>query len=47
MCAQLIEVIDDRLDDLRRDAGPEQTRAIRELQQLLVGLRDAVEDGDE
>lgn len=47
MTGNLIEVIDDRLNELRRNAGPEQAREIRELQQLLVGLRDAAEDGVE
>lgn len=47
MRGQLIDVIEDRLDDLQHEAGPEQAREIRELQQLLVGLQDVIEDGGE
>lgn len=47
MRGDLIEVMDARLKELRRDARPEQAREIRELQQLLVGLRDVDEDGCE
>lgn len=47
MSGTLIETIHDRLDELERDATPEQAREIRELQQLFVGLRDAVGDDRE
>lgn len=47
MRGQLIDVIENRLDDLQREAAPEQAREIRELQQLLVGLQDVIGDGDD
>lgn len=47
MRGQLIDAIGDRLDDLQHEATTEQAREIRELQQLLVGLQDVIEDGCE
>lgn len=36
----LIESINDRLDEIRREAPKEQTRAIREVQQMVEGVRE-------
>jgi len=39
--ADLIELINERLDEIRREASQEQTHAIREVQQLVVGISEA------
>lgn len=41
MREDLIESINDRLDEIRREAPKEQTRAIREVQQMVVGVRES------
>lgn len=43
MREELIDSIHDRLDEIRREAPPEQTREIREVQQMVVGVREADE----
>ena len=47
MREKLLRSIDDRLDELRTETGEERSREIRQLQQLVVGVREADErDGD-
>lgn len=47
MQEKLLRSIDDRLDELRTETGEERSREIRQLQQLVVGVREADErDGD-
>ncbi len=43
---ELLQSIDDRLDELRTETNEEQTHEIRQLQQLLVGAREADPDDD-
>ena len=47
MQEKLLRSIDDRLDELRTETNEERSREIRQLQQLVVGVREADErDGD-
>jgi len=47
MREKLLRSIDDRLDELRTETDEERSREIRQLQQLVVGVREADErDGD-
>jgi hypothetical protein len=47
MRERLLRSIDDRLDELSTETGGERSREIRQLQQLVVGVREADErDGD-
>ena len=47
MREKLLRSIDDRLDELRTETNEERSREIRQLQQLVVGVREADErDGD-
>ena len=47
MREKLLRSIDDRLDELSTGTSEERSREIRQLQQLVVGAREADErDGD-
>ena len=47
MREKLLRSIDDRLDELSTETGGERSREIRQLRQLVVGVREADErDGD-
>ena len=47
MREKLLRSIDDRLDELRTETGEERSREIRQLQQLVVGVREADERDDD
>jgi hypothetical protein len=47
MSDELIDSVYERLEELRRDVDDEQSKKIREVQQLVVGLRETVETGEE
>ena len=47
MSDELIDSVYERLEELRRDVNEEQSKKIREVQQLVVGLRETVETGEE
>ena len=47
MSEKLIDSVFERLEELRRDAGEEQSKEIREVQQLVVGVEESVETDEE
>ena len=47
MREKLLRSIDDRLDELRTETNEERSREIRQLQQLVVGVREADERDDD
>jgi hypothetical protein len=44
---ELVDPVFERLEELRRDVGEERSREIREVQQLVVGVRETVETDEE
>jgi hypothetical protein len=47
MSEELIDSVFRRLEKLRRDIGEEQSREIREVQQLVIGIQESVETDEE
>jgi len=47
MSEKLIDSVFERLEELRRDVGEEQSKEIREVQQLVVGVEESVETDEE
>jgi len=47
MSEELVDPVFKRLEELRRDVGEERSREIREVRQLVVGVREAVETDEE
>ncbi|WP_254840235.1 hypothetical protein [Natronomonas marina] len=43
MREDLIDSIHDRLDEMRSEASTEQSRQIREVQQMVVGIRESAD----
>ena len=47
MSDELIDSVYERLEELRRDVGEEQSKEIREVQQLVIGVQESVEPDEE
>ena len=47
MTKELIDSVFERLEELQRDVGEEQSKQIREVQQLVVGLEETGEADEE
>ena len=47
MSDELIDSVYERLEELRRDVDEEQSKKIREVQQLVVGLQETVDPDEE
>ena len=47
MSDELIDSVYERLEELRRDVGEEQSKDIREVQQLVIGVQENVEPDEE
>ena len=47
MSDELIDSVYERLEELRRDVGEEQSKEIREVQQLVIGVQENVEPDEE
>ena len=47
MSEEIIDSVFERLEELRRDVGEERSREIREVQQVVVRVREAVETDEE
>ena len=47
MSDELIDSVYERLEELRRDVDEEQSKEIREVQQLVVGLQETVDPDEE
>ena len=47
MSEELVDPVFKRLEELRRDVGEERSREIREVRQLVVGVREAAETDEE
>ena len=43
MSDELIDSVYERLEELRRDVDEEQSKKIREVQQLVIGVQESVE----
>jgi len=43
MSDEFIDSVYERLEELRRDVGEEQSKEIREVQQLVIGVQENVE----
>ena len=44
MTNELIDSVYERLEELRRDVDEKQSKEIREVQQLVVGVQETVEE---
>ena len=44
---EIIDSVFERLEELRRDVGEEQSKEIREVQQLVVEIQETVETDEE
>ena len=47
MSEELVDPVFERLEELRHDVGEERSRETREVQQLVVGVRETVETDEE
>ena len=47
MSEELVDPVFKRLEELRRDVGEERSREIREVRQLVDGIRETVETDEE
>ena len=47
MSDELIDSVYERLEELHRDVGEEQSKEIREVQQLVIGVQESVESDEE
>jgi hypothetical protein len=47
MSDEFIDSVYERLEELRRDVGEEQSKEIREVQQLVIGVQENVEPDEE
>ena len=47
MSEELVDSVFERLEELRRDVGEEQSKEICEVQQLVVGVQETVETDEE
>ena len=47
MSDEFIDSVYERLEELRRDVDEEQSKKIREVQQLVIGVQENVEPDEE